>query len=69
MYPHTQIKSPLTSLTLSFCNLKQFNGIVDHQSKILDIVLFDKEDNTLVNYPSSPISKEDSHHPVLGIFF
>lgn len=51
--------------SLSFCNFRQFNKIVNQQTKKLNLILSDKE-NISETHSSFPLSRKNSSQPALG---
>lgn len=53
---------------MAFSNLEQFNGIANHQKKLLDLVLSNvNQDDITVVLETDPISVVDAYHPPLDI--
>lgn len=57
-------KSRLLCETMSLCQLKQFNSILNKNGRLLDLVLSTIE---IQVYGADPLSRLDNHHPALAI--
>ena len=68
--PDRHIACAKTRCFVDFCNLlnlTQFNGVVNRNNNILDLVLSNTKFETTVHHEQFPLVREDLHHPALSI--